>query len=358
VVVMVKEIKEIQFLKNIGLLMTYKCQVKCPHCIIEAGPQRTEEMSLEDAFDWIDQIVTYRKGHIQVLSLTGGEPFFNIRNLQAITEYAGQQGLLVSAVTNAFWAASLEAAIYLLENLPDLKMLQISTDVYHQRSISFERVKNAIAAAEVCGIPFTLSVCTENENDPEYLTIIRELEQLTDPRSIFTAITFQAGRALKQSGQHDYAVSQDPPIGSCGAGGAPIIFPDGRVIACIGPIVDLINEHPLVLGSLRENTLGEILDRAESNVILHAIRLWGPKRLIRYLQKAGLESELPGTYIKDSVCHTCYELMANSSIVTYLIDLSGEYEFNRKVAYGRVYYMNEPQMAIGMGLHEQSVEIN
>ena len=355
---MKKNLREIKFLKNIGLLMTFKCQVQCPHCIIEAGPHRTEEMSFDEVSDWIDQIVAYRNGHIQVLSLTGGEPFYNIKTLEAITNYAGEQGLLVSAVTNAFWAASLEAAVYLLEKLPALQMIQISTDVYHQQSIPFMRVKNAIEAAEICEVPYTLSVCTDNDQDPDYLKIMSDLEELADPRAIFTAITFQAGRALKRAGSHNYEMRADPPIGSCGAGGAPIIFPDGRVIACIGPIVDLKNEHPLMLGNLHQDTLEQILDQAELNTILHAIRLWGPKRLIRILQEAGLDNEVPQTFIKDSVCHTCYELMANPTIVDFLMELSEDPEFVRKVAYGRVFYLDEPQMVTGLGLYEAGDKVH
>ena len=131
-----------------------------------------------------------------------------------------------------------------------------------------------------------------------------------------------------------------------------MVFPDGRVIACIGPIIDLKNQHPLILGNLRENTLAEILDTAETNVILHAIRLWGPKRIIQRLQEAGFGDKLPKTYIKNSVCHACYELMSTPEIVSFLGELSEDREFTRKVAYGRVYYLNEPQMVIKLGLVE------
>lgn len=348
---MTEAVKEVPFLKNIGLLMTYKCQVRCPHCIIEAGPHRTEVMSLDDARNWIQQIAMYRNGHIRVLSLTGGEPFFNLKILRELSDFADDEGLFVSAVTNAFWADTPENALRILGDLPALKMIQVSTDEYHQKSIPFERVKNAIEAAQALQIPTTTAVCTENADDPTYLEIIHRLEEITDPESILTAITFRAGRALKRSGDESYKKSNTPPQTSCGAGGAPIIFPDGRVIACIGPIVDLKADHPLVLGDLHENSLGEILDKAEINPILHAIRLWGPKKLISMCEEAGLKSQLPEQYILDSVCHACYELMASPAISAYLTELSGDEDFNRRVAYGRIYYLDEPMMAYSMNLH-------
>jgi organic radical activating enzyme len=345
-----QEIKEVRFLKNIGLLMTYKCQVQCPHCIIQAGPHRTEEMSLEDAYDWIKQISAYRFGFIKVLSLTGGEPFFNIQRLKLISDYAKEQDLYVSAVTNGYWASTLEKAIQILDSLPSLMMLQISTDKYHQQSIPFERVKNAMLACNQCNIPYTISICTENENDPEYQETLNNVSDFVDPQVIFTAITFKAGRALQLDTTQNYDTSRTPPVSSCGAGGAPIVFPNGQIMACIGPIIDLKTPHPLILGNLKQNSLEEILDQAELNVVLHAIRIWGPKFLINLARQAGLESELPKTYIKDSVCHACYELMANPQIVDFLMDLQNDSELNQKVAYARIYYLNEPEMALGLGL--------
>lgn len=122
--------------------------------------------------------------------------------------------------------------------------------------------------------------------------------------------------------------------------------------------MDLTNDHPLVLGNLHRQTLEEILDGAEENVILHAIRLWGPKKIIGLLEAAGLGHCLPDHYIKHSVCHACYELMAQPAIVDYLKQLSDDSEFKEMVAYGRVYYLNEVEMVTRLGLYhplEQSV---
>lgn len=347
---MEKAAPEMPFLKNIGLLMTYQCQVACPHCIIEAGPQRKEQMLLDDLYSWIEQIANYRNKYIRVVSLTGGEPFINLRRLKAVSEFADRQGLFVSAVTNAYWAATPDRAIKVLDNTPALKMLQISTDVYHQKFIPFERVKNAIHACRACQVPFTVALCTENDHDPEYRLIFEELEKIVEPELIYTAITFKAGRALHEADVNQYETSPTPPQTACGAGSSPIIFPDGRVIACIGPIIDLRSPHPLILGDLHHNSLAEILDQAEVNPILHAIRLWGPKKIISMMESEGLGQYLPNRYIKDSVCHACYDLMSAPASVQFMDSLSHHEDFVRKVAYGRIYYLNETDMVARLGL--------
>jgi len=343
-------VQEMPFLKNIGLLMTYQCQVSCPHCIIEAGPNRKEHMVYEDTCNWIDQIAAYRNGHIKVMSLTGGEPFIDIQFLKKISELAEARGLFVSAVTNAHWASDPDRALSILRDLPAIKMIQVSTDVYHQKNIPYANVCNAVHAAEKCQVPCTVAVCTDNSMDPGYLRIMHELSTLVDPQLIYTAITFRAGRALKSGNGHNYETSIEPPVSACGAGSAPIIFPDGRIVACIGPIIELSKHHPLIFGNLHKETLADILDKAEINPILHAIRLWGPKHFIQMLERAGYKSILPAEYIKDSVCHACYELMANPEIVAFFESIKQDFAFIRKVAYGRIYYLRETYMVQRLGL--------
>ncbi len=340
---MSENMPEMPYLRNIGLIVTYKCQVACPHCIIEAGPDRKEETRLDDAFNWINQIANYRNGFIKVLSLTGGEPFYDIKKLAALSSFGEEKGLIVSAVTNAFWASTPQKAVDVLESLPSIKMLAISADVYHQKNIPFERVKNAVNAAEKLDVPFQIGVCTENQNDNEYKSMVEELEQIVQADKIKTAIVFPVGRALNIR-DPKYVTSDEPPVSACSAGSAPIIFPNGNILGCIGPVIDIKSAHPLLLGNLHEMSLEEILDKSEINTIYHAIRIWGPKKLISMANDAGLAKHLSSKYIKDSVCHACYSLMANKEIRRFLQSLSHEPEFRRKVAYARLYYLREKQM--------------
>ena len=73
---------------------------------------------------------------------------------------------------------------------PAIKMLAISADEYHQVSIPFERVENAIFAAKTCGIPYNVHVCTENELDEKYHQIIDSLLKVTRVDTINTTLTF------------------------------------------------------------------------------------------------------------------------------------------------------------------------
>jgi organic radical activating enzyme len=339
-----KEILDPPFMRNVGLLVTYHCQAACDHCVIRAGPDRHEEVALEDARVWIREIAAYRDRYVCVLSLTGGEPFSNLKLLREVMEMAAEAGLFVSVVTNGFWGASRESALKLLKSLPQICFLSISTDIYHQKFVPYESVKNAIWATRECGIPYYVSIITDRDDDPEFLRVKSEVLKTSEAENIRTGITFPVGRASEIKAQLKYSVTSEPPKEACQAASSPCIFPDGRVYGCIGPLIDLQADHPLLLGSLRETPMHEILDRAETNAVLHALRLWGPKRLITMLREAGLGRHLPFEFVTGSICNACFSLMSNPAVREWLQQLEQDAEFRRKVAYGRLYYLHESGM--------------
>ncbi len=210
--------------------MTYHCQASCARCILRAGPNRHEEVSIEDARDWIRQIAAYRNGYVYVLSLTGGEPFSNLKLLRAVMEFAAENKFYISVVTNGFWATEKDRAKQLLQSLPEICFLSISTDLYHQKFVPFENVKNAMWAAQECNIPFYVSVTTGNIADPDYQRVHTELLKLADLEKIRTGITFPVWRAADIKDDLRYSLSSEPCPEVCQASSSPYIFPDGRVV--------------------------------------------------------------------------------------------------------------------------------
>jgi MoaA/NifB/PqqE/SkfB family radical SAM enzyme len=339
-----QDVRDPPFLRNVGLLLTYHCQASCSHCILRAGPDRHEEVSIEDARNWIRQIAAYRNGYVYVLSLTGGEPFSNLKLLRAVMEIATENKLYISVVTNGFWATEKDRAKQLLRSLPNICFLSISTDIYHQKFVPFENVKNAIWAAQECGIPFYVSVTTGNMADPDYQRIHTELLKIAIPENICTGITFPVGRAADIKDELGYSRSSEPCPEVCQASSSPCIFPDGRVYGCIGPLFELKEQQPLYLGNLREHLVAEIFDRSETNAILHALRLWGPASFLSWLRDAGMGDHLPTAFVSGSVCQACHTILSVPAVREWLHQLEQNPEFRRKVAYGRLYHLKETGM--------------
>ncbi len=333
------------FLSNVGLMLTYKCTVACPHCVVEAGPHRTEEMRLDEALAWIEQARGYRDGHIEALALTGGEPFYNLDLLAQVSAHGRALGLIVSVVTNAFWASSPDAALCTLSQVPAIQVISFSTDVYHQQAIPFQYVKNAVEAAKALRRVYNISVCTDNTESSAYQQIMEELEAMGEAGNIRVAIALPVGRAQQHAHDLHYRTASEPTVGICQVASSPMIFPNGNMIACIGPLLTLPPIYPLFLGNLRQEPLSQILDRAELNPVLHTIRAWGPHKLIALLRENGYDALLPKEYICDAICDPCFKLLSAPRIVAAFETIFRDEELVRLVAYARVHYLNETTMA-------------
>lgn len=330
-------------LSTIGLLLTYRCTIHCPHCSVEAGPGRKEKMALGSALGWIDEIAAYRDGCIRSIELTGGEPFFDLQTLALVSDHAMNAGLSVTAATNAGWAGTLEQAILTLNELPGIRKISIGTDVYHQQFIPDGHIHNAVIAAELLGRRYDITVTTDNEKDDRYRKIIERLERIVDRGLIRTRVTQPVGRALKPARSCKRMFSPEPSSTSCGSS-VPLILPDGRIIACSGPITANYEPSPLNLGNLRRESLSSILERAESNPLLHLIRVWGPHRMVSLLQSRGHGELLPKEYLCGSSCDICSRILFDKRIAEILTKILNEPENRNVIAYARKQRLDKTEM--------------
>ena len=270
--------------------------------------------------------------------------FYNLDLLKSVSDYASSNNLIVSVITNAFWAKAKEEAISILANLSSIKMISVSTDMEHQKFIPIKNIKNAVWAFKKLGIIYNVSVTTSDLQSEKYLQIFDELLEITEKENILTGITIQLGRAKTNKSNSDFKKTTRPDDYACSMANFPILFPNGDVIACIGSPIAIPPPHPLYLGNLKNESLASILDRAQNNFILQAIRVWGPSELIRLLKEFGYESILPDEYIADSICDVCCRLFSNIKTNELLENISSDRKFREKVAYGRLYYLEEYNM--------------
>jgi organic radical activating enzyme len=347
----------IAFLSSIGFSITAACPIACPHCIIEAGPHKREHMSLVDAERWMRQAAAYRGGHIQSIIFTGGEPFFHRELLAELLARAESCGLVPAVITNAFWASSLAVAITTLQRLPQIKLLSVSTDAYHQRFIPLDHVQHALRAAQALGIKHNAAICFDDDSEPAYRESRRALTDVVDPTLIRTSPIIPAGRAAWRIRPDRFARTSVPPAGPCRAADFPTVFPDGRLIGCMGIVTELPPGHPLRLGHLQAQSLDHILDEAETNVALQILRVWGPGRLLAMLEEAGCGAMLPKAYLKHGSCDLCYALLSDDGLRGKVTSLTAAAEVE-ETAYGLLYYLNEGTMLARMNQGERGNDGN
>lgn len=328
---------------TIALVLTYRCPISCSHCKVDAGPRRKEKMALGSALGWIDEAAAC--GAVKNIELTGGEPFYDLQTLAIVSDHALQAGLTVSVVTNACWSGTIEHAVLTLNRLPAIRRLSISTDLLHERFIPLGHIHNAIIAADLLGRSYEVTVTSDDEHGEAHRSFMRRLHRIVDPAHIKTRPIYPAGRARMHEGGLQAGKAAEPSGAACPAPGKPLILPDGRVLACTGPLLKRHKSSPLSLGNLKKESLSSVLDRAESDRILRLIRAWGPHRLVSLLDKAGHGELLPKEYLCGSGCDICNKLLFNRRLVGSLLEILDRPEFETQGRHRRMHRLDSGGMA-------------
>ncbi len=164
--------------------LTYRCNLACEHCYLDAGPRpqvETEnfsdrsELTTQQCFAVIDDIVSF--GPESLVILTGGEPLLR-RDILEIIRYAASRDLWVVVGTNG---------VKISENLANLlkkegvRGLAISLDALSaERHDAFRQVKgawhNTVKGAGVlhrAGLPFIVQTTVGRHN-------VHELREIAD----------------------------------------------------------------------------------------------------------------------------------------------------------------------------------
>lgn len=134
-----------------GIMLSYWCNARCASCYLCCGPDHEEWVSLSNAVDWWDQLVSASPHGCRV-HLTGGEPFGNWPLLIDIARSAQKEGIspLEKVETNAFWAVDDGICRDRMAALRDAGMwkISISADPYHQQFVPLEHCRRLAKVAE------------------------------------------------------------------------------------------------------------------------------------------------------------------------------------------------------------------
>jgi len=142
-----------------GLMLTYRCSARCAFCYVHGGPDADGgEMSVAGALAlWrgLDELAATH-GRTMRIHLAGGEPCLDWPRLRAILAGARAAGLSPpeKLETNASWAVDDATTRARLAELAALGVgrLMVSSDVYHQEHVPFERVQRCVTLArEILG---------------------------------------------------------------------------------------------------------------------------------------------------------------------------------------------------------------
>lgn len=251
-------------------------------------------------------------GRTMRIHLAGGEPFADWVRLVSIVRAARDAGLtpLEKIETNAFWAThdgQTRARLELLDAL-GMQKLVVSTDVFHQEFVPFDRVRRCVEIArrvlgrarvqvrwaDFYNSPLDLRCMTPSRREAAYAqALARHKERLTGRAAARLARFFPPQPAEAFAGQHcvrEVLHSRHVHIGPDGC-----IFPG----TCAG----------IILGRVGRRSVGEIwrelADGWREHPAVDAVVCGGSHGLLQRVRPLGYR-ELPEGYANK--CHLCTHL--------------------------------------------------
>lgn len=162
------ELKELEVRKNfyldtpplVWLEITKKCNLKCPHCYIDGGLAREDEMSNEEIYGLIDELAEMG---VWAVAFTGGEPTLH-PGFSAFVKHARRRNLLVGIATHG-----LHLTRELLDELPrDGTIISISIDdlhvVHKNADTEFSIASKALLRCREMGFQANIMTNTNRKN--------------------------------------------------------------------------------------------------------------------------------------------------------------------------------------------------
>ncbi len=137
---------------DLGIILSYKCNSACKHCLYACGPRWEGWMTVDDLERALDAAEMWRD-FVQI-HLTGGEPFLNFDLLVEATRRVAERGFPQFVETNAYWCKDKATGLERFRILHDAGMnaVLISCSPFQSERIPLRRVLYAIESAlEVFG---------------------------------------------------------------------------------------------------------------------------------------------------------------------------------------------------------------
>jgi pyruvate-formate lyase-activating enzyme len=314
---------------TVAVMVTRRCNMACAHCSVESSSKVRAQPSEEDLERFVHQIAD--SGTKSIL-FTGGEPMLREKLVTRLMSIAKKRGVVSAMTTNGFWGKSLPAARRTLASLckSGLGFFTLSYDRYHAQFQGPEPGQNILRAAEELGVPMNLNV-TRIADDTELNDLIRPFEMSRHAKVRLYDVQ-PVGRARDIPSNALRAES----FGACDGIRIPAITDDGRMTACNGPSYFQSPDSPLVLGSLKEKTVSQLLEKHRTDPILQTIRIFGPSRLRQELaQVPEIDFQWKESYA--GLCDLCLHINSNPLVATILRErLSTPKNVAERVARSRV----------------------
>jgi MoaA/NifB/PqqE/SkfB family radical SAM enzyme len=294
---------------RLGIVLTAHCNATCAHCSKSYGPHRTEHLGKLEIFRLMDQAVEIDDGLPLAFDLTGGEPFIDFELLLEIVSHGSRLGAQISCVTNAFWARNDDVTRSKLTGLRDsgLTLLSVSVSRFHQRYVSVDRVRRALAVASELGIDTELKgAVTRTDLKPGGLRDTWKNALSADWVSIFPILPHL--RDSESLPEEEFYREPGLPQQRCPGDMVCVDF-DGLARSCctLG-----YGDPFLVVGNVHSMPLQKIHEKFSHAGKQRILRESGPIEFARGVVAAGLAHRLRASYA--GPCDLCLHIQSDPQL--------------------------------------------
>ena len=290
---------------TIAIALHRRCSISCRSCCFGCTPRSFAKIPKRLVKSIIKQSAEIPE--IKIISITGGEPFFDINYLIEVFYWARLAGKHSKVITNASWAENYNETV---ETIRKCKMfglikLGVSVDRYHQEYVPIEKVNNVLMACQELGLRANISVRVLKGDKIGELLL--GLDESLHDLNIEVGSCHSVGSAKTNFSKDMFFMQILPEDFTCGNIDTMFISFDGKVYPCCNYWIE---KTGMCVGNIRNISLKEIFSILGDDEILFFIRNLGFGLFIQYAKKIGVKLPKKGT----SYCELCSCLFGKKNI--------------------------------------------
>ncbi|OWW21682.1 radical SAM protein [Noviherbaspirillum denitrificans] len=289
--------------RSMLLFITDRCPVGCAHCSVDS---RTDSPTIID-FALFDEILDWlcSTDGLDVVDISGGEPFAERRGLELASERLAQAGKRQVVHTSGIWAGREQAPAWIRAVLARCSCVYLGTDAFHAREISGERFVHAARAIAEEGAWIVVQVLGLGDMAEHAEQLLRHAfgAGYASHAEIVTSTPLTDGRGASVFFRNTRLPGH--AFGTCWALTSPMVRYDGVVSACCNESV-IMGHGPSRLRR-RIATSAELdaaIDGFRSDPLLRAMESAGLGVLTQHPRFADLAEGRCG-----GICELCWKML-------------------------------------------------
>lgn len=261
--------------RSMLFFITDRCPVGCEHCSVDSradSPTVADFSLFEDIVEWMCDAP-----ELEVIGVSGGEPFVERRGLSLATERLAAAGKRVVIFTSGVWAGGGAAAPWIGETIARCCCIYLSTDAFHARAVGDEHFVRAARTIASAGVWMVVQVLDDGGSLARAAGLLRLTfgERWAELAEINVVSPVNTGRGAEVFTR--LARTRGDAFGSCSLARSPMVRYDGVVTGCC-------NESVLMGGG--PSRLRRRVDAREG--LMAAVRAFHDDPLLRVIGGAGL----------------------------------------------------------------------